>query len=399
MDKAEAGAVQGPLTGIRIVDLTINVLGPMATQMLGDMGADVIKVEPPAGDPMRMLGPQRASGLAAHFVNFNRSKRSVTLDLKSADALESLMRLVETADVFVHNMRAAAAERLGIGAEAVRARNARIVYAYATGYNKDGPRSERPAFDDVIQGESGVAGLIGQANGEPRFVPYALADKLCGVYLAAAISAALVRRERSGEGQVVHVPMLETMVSFNIVDHLWESTFTGRPEDAGYPRMLTRHRRPYPTKTGYICLMAVTDEQWKRLFQALDRPDLAQDPRFRDMAGRTRHIDELYGALGEEMKTRTADEWAARLDALDVPNARMNMLSDLISDQYLWETGFLSWYDHPSGHRHVALGFPIDFSAAPAGMRRPPPLLGEHNQEILGEHPVARKGKEGETSS
>ena len=399
MDKAEAGATQGPLAGIRIVDLTINVLGPMATQMLGDMGADVIKVEPPAGDPMRMLGPQRANGLAAHFVNFNRSKRSVTLDLKSADALESLMRLVETADVFVHNMRAAAAERLGIGPEAVRARNARIVYAYATGYNKDGPRSERPAFDDVIQGESGVAGLIGQANGEPRFVPYALADKLCGVYLAAGISAALVRRERTGEGQVVHVPMLETMVSFNIVDHLWESTFTGRPEDAGYPRMLTRHRRPYPTKAGYICLMAVTDEQWKRLFQALDRPDLAQDPRFRDMAGRTRHIDELYGVLGEEMKTRTADEWAARLDAADVPNARMNMLSDLISDEYLWETGFLSWYDHPSGHRHVALGFPIDFSASPAGMTRPPPLLGQHNQEILGQPLVAPEGKQGKTRS
>jgi crotonobetainyl-CoA:carnitine CoA-transferase CaiB-like acyl-CoA transferase len=394
MGKAEAGETRGPLAGIRIIDLTINVLGPMATQMLGDMGADVIKVEPPAGDPMRMLGPQRANGLAAHFVNFNRSKRSVTLDLKRPDALESLMRLVETADVIVHNMRAAAAERLGIGAEAVCARNARIVYAYATGYKKDGRRSERPAFDDVIQGESGVAGLIGQANGEPRFVPYALADKLCGVYLAAAISAALVRRERSGEGQVVH-----TMVSFNVVDHLWESTFTGKPEDAGYPRMLTRHRRPYPTKAGYICLMAVTDDQWKRLFQALERHDLAQDPRFHDMAGRTLHIDELYGVLGEEMKTRTADEWAARLDAMDVPNARMNMLSDLISDQYLWETGFLSWYDHPSGHPHMALGFPIDFSASPAGMTRPPPLLGQHNQEILGQPIVAPKGSEGEANS
>lgn len=391
MDKAEAGATQGPLAGIRIVDLTINVLGPMATQMLGDMGADVIKVEPPSGDPMRLLGPQRASGLAAHFVNFNRSKRSVTLDLKRPDDLESVMRLVETADVFVHNMRAAAAERLGIGPEAVCARNPRIVYAYATGYKMDGAKSERPAFDDVIQGESGVAGLIGEVNGEPRFVPYALADKLCGVYLAAAISAALVRRERSGEGQVVHVPMMETMVSFNIVDHLWEATFTGLPEDAGYPRMLTPHRRPYPTKAGYICLMAVTDDQWKRLFQALDRHDLAQDPRFHDMAGRTRHIDELYGVLGEEMKTRTADEWAKRLDAMDVPNARMNTLSDLVSDQYLWETGFFSWTDHPSGHPQLAMAFPIDFSASPAGMTRSAPQLGQHNQEILGEHLVMRK--------
>jgi len=193
--------------------------------------------------------------------------------------------------------------------------------------------------------------------------------------------------------------MMETMVSFNIVDHLWESTFTGKPEDAGYPRMLTRHRRPYPTKAGYICLMAVTDDQWKRLFEALERHDLAQDPRFHDMAGRTLHIDELYGALGEEMKTRTADEWAARLDAMDVPNARMNMLSDLISDEYLWETGFLNWYDHPSGHRHMALGFPIDFSASPAGMTQPPPLLGQHNREILGEPFVAPMSSEGKARS
>lgn len=378
-------APDGPLSGIRVVDLTINVLGPMATQMLGDMGAEVIKVETPAGDPMRTLGPRRNPGMAAHFVNFNRSKRSLTLDLKRPEALEALMRLVATADVFVHNMRAGAAERLGIGPDAVRARSPRIVYAYATGYAKDGPKRDRPAFDDVIQGESGLAGLIGRANGEPRFVPYAIADKLCGVYLASAVSAALFHRARTGSGQIVHVPMFETMVSFNLVDHMWQTTFSGRPEDAGYPRMFTPHRRPYPTMDGHICLMAVTDDQFRRLYEALGRPDLADDSRFAGMVGRIDNIDALYGIIGETMLTRTTADWRARLDEADVPNAGMNELADVIADPYLANTGFFRRYEHPSDGMHTAMRFPIAFSGSPAGMTCPPPPLGNANREILSE--------------
>ncbi|MFN4087554.1 MAG: CaiB/BaiF CoA transferase family protein [Alphaproteobacteria bacterium] len=376
---------EGPLSGIRVVDLTINVLGPMATQMLGDMGAEVVKVETTAGDPMRTLGPRRNPGMAAHFVNFNRSKRSLTLNLKRPEALEALMRLAAIADVFVHNMRTGAAERLGIGPDAVRARSPWIVYAHRTGYAKDGPKRDRPAFDDVIQGESGLAGMIGRANGEPRFVPYAIADKLCGVYLASAVSAALFHRERTGRGQTVHVPMFETMVSFNLVDHMWETTFSGRPEDAGYPRMFTPHRRPYPTRDGHICLMAVNDDQWRRLYKALDRHDLADDPRFAGMEGRIGHIDTLYGIIGETMLTRTTAEWQARLDEADVPNARMNDLAAVIADPYLAETGFFRRYQHPTDGPHTAMAFPIDFSESPAGMRRPAPPLGDANRAILSE--------------
>lgn len=385
MEGTNTASREGPLSGVRVIDITINVLGPFATQLLGDMGADVIKVELPTGDPMRGLGAHRSPDMAAHFVNLNRSKRSLTLNLKEPDDAETLLRLVDTADVLVHNMRAAAAERLGIGPDTIRARNPNIIYAYATGYNKDGPKSDRPAYDDVIQGESGLAGLIGAVNGEPRFVPYAIADKLCGVYLVSAVNAALFRRERTGQAQIVHVPMLETMVSFNIADHMWEATFSGRPEDTGYPRMLTPHRRPYPTKDGHVCVIAVTDDQWARLFQALDRPDLADDERLATMAGRTKHIDELYSELARTLLQRTTKDWLERFEAFDLPNAPINGLGDLITDDYLRQTGFMHRYEHPSDGTHTAMAFPIDFSETPGGMTRPPPRLGEHNEEILQE--------------
>ena len=216
-------------------------------------------------------------------------------------------------------------------------------------------------------------------------MPYAIADKLCGVYLASAVSAALFHRARTGSGQVVHVPMFETMVSFNLVDHMWQTTFSGRPEDAGYPRMFTPHRRPYPTMDGHICLMAVTDDQFLRLYGALGRPDLAEDPRFAGMVGRIDNIDALYRIIGETMLTRTTADWRARLDEADVPNAGMNELADVIADPYLTETGFFRRYEHPTDGMHTAMRFPIAFSGSPAGMTCPPPPLGDANREILSE--------------
>jgi len=378
-------ASDGALAGVRVIDLTINVLGPMATLMLGEMGADVIKIEAPGGDPTRALGARRNPGMAAHFVQFNRSKRSVELDLKSPAGKEAFLKLIDTADVFVHNMRAEAAVRLGIGPDDLRARNPKLICAYGTGYKADGPRWARPAFDDVIQGESGLAGLIGEANGEPRFVPYAMADKLCGVYLGAGILSALFHRERTGEGQVVHLPMFETMTSFNILDHMWQATFTRKPEDVGYPRMLTPHRRPYPTKDGHICLLAVTDAQWRRMFELMQRPDMAADDRFADMVGRAHHVDALCGEVAKEILKRTTAEWREALDAADIPNGPLNDLRDLIADPYLLEGGFFDRYDHPTDGPHMSVNFPLGFSATPTRMRRPPPLLGELNDEVLGE--------------
>lgn len=378
-------APAGALAGIRVIDLTINLFGPMATFILGEMGADVIKVEGPGGDPTRSLGARRNPGMAAHFVQFNRGKRSVVLDLKQPDQLESLLRLVDTADVFVHNMRADAAVRLGVGPDALRVRNPKLIYAYGSGYRRHGPRWARPAFDDVIQGESGLAGLIEKANGEARFVPYAMADKLCGVYLGSAILAALFHRERTGEGQVAHVPMFETMSAFNLMDHMWEATFSRAPKDVGYPRMLTPHRRPYPTRDGHICLLAVTDPQWVRLFDLIGRADMAQDPRFHDMIGRAHHVDALCSELAKEMLKRRTAEWLEALDEADIPNGPLNDLGDLVADPYLLEGGVFDLYEHPSDGAHMSVGYPIGLSATPPRMQRPPPLLGEHNDEVLGE--------------
>src|SRR5579862_4028734 len=293
----------GPLAGIRVVDLTSVVLGPVATQILGDMGAEVIKIEPPEGDPVRGLGPARHPGMGAYFLNINRNKKSLVLDLKRPQALAALLRLAATSDVFVHNMRPAAAARLGIDYQAIAAANPRIVYAWASGYRADGAHRDRAAFDDIIQGESGLAAINAAPNGPdggaPRYVPMAVSDKVTGYALASAVGMALFARERTGEGQEVHVPMLETMVAFNLVDHLWWGVLDEPEKGLGYPRMFTPHRRPYPTQDGHVCLLATTDRQWRGLFAAIDRADLADDPRFATIAGRTAHIDALYALLVE----------------------------------------------------------------------------------------------------
>ncbi|MCB1510632.1 MAG: CoA transferase [Hyphomicrobiaceae bacterium] len=385
MTQNSTSSDRGPLTGFRVLDLTVNVLGPLATQLLGDLGADVIKIEVPTGDPMRHFGPRKKPNMASHFLNLNRSKRSLTLDLKRPEARDALFRLIDTADVFVHNMRNKAAERLAFGPDAVRQRNPNIIYAYATGYRADGPKRDRPAFDDIIQGESGIAGILQRATGTPAYIPYAIADKLCGVYLASSVSAALVARERGAGGQVVHVPMLETMVSFNLADHLWGTTYSDRSEDAGYPRMFTRERRPLRTLDGHICLMAVTDDQWNRVFAAIGRDELIGNEKFADMDGRSTNVEELYSIVSEEITKRTTNEWRRRLDEYDLPNAPMKSLTDVLDDAYLRETGMIRCYDHPDGETYTALGFPLHFSETPGGMKRVPPSLGEHSIELLTE--------------
>jgi crotonobetainyl-CoA:carnitine CoA-transferase CaiB-like acyl-CoA transferase len=378
--------MSGPLTGIRVVDLTSAVLGPVATQILGDMGADVIKVEPPKGDPIRPLGPSRHPGMGAYFLNINRNKKSVALDLKRPAAREALLRLVETADVFVHNMRLGAAERLGLDYPAVAGRNPRIVYAAATGFHKDGIHRDRPSFDDVIQGESGLAALNGGPSGEPRYVPMAVCDKICGYVLASAIGMALFHRERSGKGQEVHVPMLETMVAFNLVDHLWHGVLAEPEKGLGYPRMLTEHRRPFPTKDGHICILATTDAQSRHLFEAIDCPELADDPRFSTLARRTDNIGELYEIVIDGMRRRTTAEWRERLDSFDVPNGVVTSLEGLLADPYLNDAGFFEPVEHPSEGKMLTMAIPMMFSGSPGdSFRLPPPRLGEHTRNVLGE--------------
>ena len=372
----------GPLAGVRVIDLTINVLGPVATQQLGDMGASIIKVEPPEGDPMRDNGPGRSPHMSVLFLNLNRNKRSMRLDLKDPAQREALLRLAADADVIVHSMRPNAARRLGLDYATLHARLPKLIYASAPGYRQDGPYRDRPAYDDVIQGESGVAGLVQASSGVPAYFPTVLADKLCGVYLASAIGMALYSRDRTGLGQEVQIPMFETMVSFNLMEHLWTSAFgaEGRP---GYARALSKHRRPYATLDGYICLMAVNDAQWKRLFSALERPELATDERFATLMARTANIDALYEIVAHQITLRSTAHWQARLDEADIPNAPMNTLADLPANPYLNDTGFFERYEHHSEGTLVRTAVPQVFSDTPPAVRFGAPRLGEHNDEVL----------------
>ncbi|MEM9681851.1 MAG: CoA transferase [Pseudomonadota bacterium] len=375
--------MNGPLDGVRVIDITINVLGPVATQILGDMGADVIKVEAPGGDPMREIGPMNHPLMGFMFMSINRNKRSVTLDLKTAHGLDALMRLIETADVFVHSVRPGTAKRLGVSYEAISARNPRIVYAFAPGYRPDSSWSDRPAFDDVIQGESGIVSMIERANGEPRYVPTAIADKFCGHTLASSIGMALFARERSGKGQQVRVPMLDTMAAFNLAEHLWTDFLDPDVEQPGYARMFSPQRRPFATKDGHVCLLSVTDEQWRRTFDALERPELIDDARFSSLQRRAENITELYSILAEEFRKRPSAAWYERLSAAGVPHGPVNSLAALARYPYLQETEFFQPYEHPVAGPSVMTAIPVEFTETPGTVRRPPPTLGEHTVEIL----------------
>jgi crotonobetainyl-CoA:carnitine CoA-transferase CaiB-like acyl-CoA transferase len=375
----------GPLAGYRVLDLSVNVLGPVATQILGDMGADIIKIESPDGDYTRQVGPSRSPKMGALFLNTNRNKRSVVLDLKKPGDKAALLGLVRSADVLVHSMRPGAAERLGVDYETIRAVNPRIIHASAPGFRLDSARRDWPAFDDVIQGASGIAGMMARATGEPRYYPTVIADKLCGYILASSIAMAFVWRERTGRGQQVNVPMMDAMVNFNLVEHLWGATLDRPDLGVGYSRVFSPHRRPYPTQDGHICVMAAMDSQWLRLFDAIGRPELSRDPRFATAELRTDHIDDLYGLLAEAISGDTTAEWRRRFDAADVPNGPVNSLEDLLVDPYLVETGFFQHSEHPTEGAYVTPRIPVQFSDSPGRVRRLPPRLGEHTEEVLSE--------------
>jgi crotonobetainyl-CoA:carnitine CoA-transferase CaiB-like acyl-CoA transferase len=374
----------GPLAGVRVIDLTVNVLGPLATMLLGDLGADVIKVETPDGEPNRRTGPSRNANMSAMHMNINRSKRSVTLNLKRPAAYEALLKLISGADVFVHSMRPAAAQRLGIDYETLAAINPRLIYAFAPGYLQHGPRANDPAFDDVLQGESGIADLMLKSVGKARYLPTVLVDKFCGYALSSAVSMALYAREKTGKGQRVEQPMFETLVAFNLHEHLWGAAFDP-PLGAGigYVRLLSEQRRPYETQDGYICVLAVNDDQWRRLLPVIGRAELVDDERFLTVESRLKHIDAVYGVVSEQMALKTTAEWHTALDAIDIPNGVMAKFEDLLQDPYLAETGFLRKYIHPTEGPMITTNVPTQFSATPAGIPLPPPTLGQHNHEVL----------------
>jgi len=376
---------RGPLQGIRVLDLTTVMLGPFSTQIFGEMGADVIKIEAPGGDIGRWTGVGKSPGMSAAHMMKGRNKRSVILDLKKQEAREPLRRLVEATDVFVHNIRPKAATRLGIDYETIVQWKSDIIYAAATGYGEAGPYVDKPAYDDLIQGASGLAALSGTVTGTPRYGPSVLADKTVGLYLTYAITMALFHRERTGEGQRVHVPMYETFASFVMNEHMQGQVFEPPIGPAGYQRLLTPHRRPYPTADGHICVLPYNDKHWRQFFGVAGRPELSEDARFADQPSRSKNIDALYEIVGEVMIHRTSAEWLDVLTAADVPVMPMNTPEGLFECPHLTAVEMFPEVDHPTEGRVRHIKVPVHFSKTPGGYYRHPEQPGQSTAAVLSE--------------
>lgn len=373
----------GPLDGLRVLDLSSVILGPMTGQYLGDMGADVIKVEGPEGDVTRSIGPRRHEGMGALYLANNRNKRSVVLDLKTEAGRASLLKLAARADVLLHSIRTGAAARLGLSFAALAAVNPRLIYCHVRGFEDDGPYGGRPAYDDIIQALSGLAMLQMIAAGEPRYVPSIIADKVTAVHAAYAITLALFHRERTGLGQDVGVSMLETMVAFNAHEHLGGAVFEPIIGRMGYEPIRQGMRRPFATQDGHICFLPYNDPHWLSFFRLIDRPDLAANPIFGTMRGRQANLAAVWAEVGTLIAQRTSAEWLTLLAGTDIPHAVLNDLENLLDDPHLAETGFWQMFEHPTEGTLRLPSNPIALSATPPSIRRLPPRLGEHTDEVL----------------
>jgi len=389
----------GPLKGVRILDLTGVMFGAYATQILGDQGADVLKVESPSdsagrgggGDIIRWNGevPEgRPRDLGPIFLSVNRNKRSLALDLRKPDELARLKTLIPHCDVFVASVRYEGLKRLGLGYEEVKAVKPDIVYAIASGYGMDGPYAGDPAYDDLIQAQTGLADLLNRTDGDPehRYLPTLIADKTMGVILSQAITAALFHRERTGEGQFVEVPMFEAMTAYNLAENHFHHVFEPPIGQWGYARVVNPTRKPFQTKDGYIGLLPYTEAQWTSFFEAAGWGEsFAKDPRFADHAARNRNIRALYALIGEATKTKTTAEWFALLKPLGIPIVKLNTMDELEDDPHLQAVGLFEHYQHPHAGPYVAVRPAVRFSASPSSIRRHAPRLGEHTQEVLRE--------------
>jgi crotonobetainyl-CoA:carnitine CoA-transferase CaiB-like acyl-CoA transferase len=371
------------LQGTRILDFTTIVLGPYATQTLGDLGADVIKIEPLQGDLYRTVRPGRSRDMGAGFLNVNRNKRALAIDLKRPESREVLDRLVRNADAVVHNMRPRSASQLGIDYDRLAAINPGLVYAYSAGYGQGGPNEDEPAYDDVIQAAAGVAALNTNERGEPRYLKTVLCDKVGGLHLAIAVAAALAHRAQTGQGCCIEAPMFESTVSFLMTEQLGGASFDPPLGPTGYDRLMAPNRRPFRTADGYMAILPYTTTHWTAFFELIGQPGQAHSPRVQDPVVRSRDIDGLYALIAEVAPTRTTAEWLAELRRLDIPCARVNAVGDLLQDEHLRATGFFREYEHPTeGHLRDARS-PFRLRGAPEQPDRPAPRTGADGREIL----------------
>ncbi|MBT5264626.1 MAG: CoA transferase [Rhodospirillaceae bacterium] len=377
--------MSGTLDGIRVIDLSTVIMGPWAAQMLGDMGADVIKVETPGGDSTRQMGPRRNEGMASVFLGTNRNKRSIVIDLSKEGGREALFKVVGTADVLMHNFRPKVAAKLGLEYEDFAEKFPDLIYCAAYGFRSDGPMANNPAYDDVIQAASGIADLQTVTSDQPRYVPTVMADKTTAYNVVSAILAGLLKKERGGGGQAIEVPMFETLVDFVMVEHLFGARFQPPIANMGYTRLLNSERKPYATKDGYLAVLPYTDQNWRDFFALAGRPKLIEDERFATLSKRVENSETVYALLGEIVATKTSEEWKRELDALNIPVMAVNTKEMLLDDEQLHASGFWRDEEHPTEGKLLATDPPVRFSKTPSTIRRPAPRLGEQSAEILGE--------------
>lgn len=373
------------LRGLRVLDLTTVVLGPYATQMLGDLGAEVLKVEPPAGDVFRAVRPGRSDHMGAGFLGCNRNKKSIILDLRDPAGRDAFLRLVETVDVVVHNMRPKSAQKLGVDFDACRARNPAIVYCYASGFGQQGPYADEPAYDDTIQAVSGLAHLNADGEGAPRFLRTIIADKVGGLHLVIAVLAAVAARQRDGKARCIEAPMFESLVSFLMVEQLAGMSFDPPLGGTGYERLNSPYRKPFATRDGFISILPYTAAHWARFLELVGHGALAQDPRVTDSVERSRNIDMLYEIIEAQAPKHTTDEWMALLRTRDVPCARVNRLGDLFDNEHLKEVGMFDYIEHPTEGRTLSVRTPFRDIERAGGTDRGAPALGADTRSILGE--------------
>jgi crotonobetainyl-CoA:carnitine CoA-transferase CaiB-like acyl-CoA transferase len=373
------------LSGIRILDLTTIIMGPFASRILADMGADVIKIEPPAGDSVRAHRPHLTNDISGMFLNLNRNKRSIVLDLKDENDRTVFEKLIATSDVFLHNLRAPVMARLGFDYNRCRAIKSDIIYCAAYGFGADGPYAAKPAYDDLIQAASGFAALFEEITGEARYAPSVIFDKVAGQAITTAILGALVHRLRTNQGQAIEVPMFEVSIDFNLVENFGGAAFVPPRGSVGYPRIKLRERRPFATSDGYACILPYSDRNWRDFFTFAGRDDLLADPRFQTIVQRQDHFETLYAAIRDVAPRHSTAEWLEFCDRMDIPCMPVIGIADIFADAHVKAVGLFETVDHPAGGTYRAIRSPIKFSASPFRIHRHAPGLGEHTAEILAE--------------
>ncbi|MEZ5378875.1 MAG: CoA transferase [Acidimicrobiales bacterium] len=384
-DAVDPSAPTGPLAGVRIADLTTVVMGPMATRILGDLGADVIKIEAPVVDFMRDFDPKRSPGMGAMSLNLQRNKRSIVLDLKSEAGHRAVLDVIASCDVFISNMRPAALARLGLDYDSVAARKSDIIYCGATGFDSSGPYAGKAAYDDVIQAASGMASMAAWMGGEPAYVPTIAADKISGLHIVYAVLAALYRKAMTGHGDAIEVPMAESVASFNLVEHLNGHTLEPKEPPFSYQRLLTPHRRPRRSADGWVCILPYSDQNWRDFFALVGEPELADDPRFASVNSRVANVDPLYELLDTFMAQHTTEEWMQLCDAASIPAVPVVDLEHIDDDPHFAQVGMIELHEHPTEGAYRVVRDPVRFASGNPGVWRHCPVPGSSTAEILTE--------------